>query len=162
VALLPLAAATPWCGPCPTTRTADLRSSTTEAFLARLSAVFGGRHDFIAATPARRLSAGCATAARRSASAVWLGNAAQTLHPVAGQGFNLALRDVSQLADRPCNHDAGRLRRVAALLARYARGAAARSARRHRLHRWLVRLFGMRDRCRWPAMPAAPDCWRST
>lgn len=25
---------------------------------------------------------------------VWLGNAAQTLHPVAGQGFNLALRDV--------------------------------------------------------------------
>lgn len=34
---------------------------------------------------------------------VWLGNAAQTLHPVAGQGFNLALRDlwslVSVLAD---------------------------------------------------------------
>ena len=25
---------------------------------------------------------------------VWLGNAAQTLHPVAGQGYNLALRDV--------------------------------------------------------------------
>ena len=30
---------------------------------------------------------------------VWLGNAAQTLHPVAGQGFNLALRDVWELAD---------------------------------------------------------------
>lgn len=29
---------------------------------------------------------------------VWLGNAAQTLHPVAGQGFNLALRDVHALA----------------------------------------------------------------
>ena len=29
---------------------------------------------------------------------VWLGNAAQTLHPVAGQGFNLALRDVCSLA----------------------------------------------------------------
>ncbi|MBX3679661.1 MAG: FAD-dependent monooxygenase [Rhodocyclaceae bacterium] len=29
---------------------------------------------------------------------VWLGNAAQTLHPVAGQGFNLALRDVWALA----------------------------------------------------------------
>ncbi len=29
---------------------------------------------------------------------VWLGNAAQTLHPVAGQGFNLALRDVMALA----------------------------------------------------------------
>jgi len=30
---------------------------------------------------------------------VWLGNAAQTLHPVAGQGFNLALRDAWTLAD---------------------------------------------------------------
>ncbi len=30
---------------------------------------------------------------------VWLGNAAQTLHPVAGQGFNLALRDVWALAE---------------------------------------------------------------
>ena len=30
---------------------------------------------------------------------VWLGNAAQTLHPVAGQGFNLALRDVCSLAE---------------------------------------------------------------
>ena len=30
---------------------------------------------------------------------MWLGNAAQTLHPVAGQGFNLALRDVWALAD---------------------------------------------------------------
>jgi 2-octaprenyl-6-methoxyphenol hydroxylase len=29
---------------------------------------------------------------------VWLGNAAQTLHPVAGQGFNLALRDCMALA----------------------------------------------------------------
>lgn len=33
------------------------------------------------------------------ARCVWLGNAAQTLHPVAGQGFNLALRDVWALAD---------------------------------------------------------------
>jgi len=30
---------------------------------------------------------------------VWIGNAAQTLHPVAGQGFNLALRDIMELAD---------------------------------------------------------------
>jgi 2-octaprenyl-6-methoxyphenol hydroxylase len=28
-----------------------------------------------------------------------LGNAAQTLHPVAGQGFNLGLRDAWELAD---------------------------------------------------------------
>ena len=33
-----------------------------------------------------------------AARTVWVGNAAQTLHPVAGQGFNLALRDVCALA----------------------------------------------------------------
>lgn len=35
---------------------------------------------------------------------VWLGNAAQTLHPVAGQGFNLALRDVHALAQAVLDH----------------------------------------------------------
>jgi 2-octaprenyl-6-methoxyphenol hydroxylase len=56
---------------------------------------------------------------------VWLGNAAQTLHPVAGQGFNLALRDAWQLAelltDAPDPGDAR-------LLARYA---LARGLDRH-------------------------------
>jgi 2-octaprenyl-6-methoxyphenol hydroxylase len=56
--------------------------------------------------PARNLSRlDCATASTPVAErAVWLGNAAQTLHPVAGQGFNLALRDVSQLADLLQDH----------------------------------------------------------
>lgn len=31
---------------------------------------------------------------------IYLGNSAQTLHPVAGQGFNLALRDARELAER--------------------------------------------------------------
>ncbi len=30
---------------------------------------------------------------------IWIGNTAQTLHPVSGQGFNLGLRDAWQLAD---------------------------------------------------------------
>jgi 2-octaprenyl-6-methoxyphenol hydroxylase len=34
-----------------------------------------------------------------AARQVWVGNSAQTLHPVAGQGFNLALRDVWELAE---------------------------------------------------------------
>jgi 2-octaprenyl-6-methoxyphenol hydroxylase len=40
---------------------------------------------------------------------VLLGNAAQSLHPVAGQGFNLGLRDVADLAELLVNHavDAG-------------------------------------------------------
>lgn len=52
---------------------------------------------------------------------VWLGNAAQTLHPVAGQGFNLALRDVWSLAETFASvrhdEDPG----APALLDRYAR-----------------------------------------
>lgn len=48
---------------------------------------------------------------------VWIGNAAQTLHPVAGQGFNLALRDIAELADILTDtRDPG----DPALLARYA------------------------------------------
>lgn len=58
---------------------------------------------------------------RREASGsrqVWLGNAAQTLHPVAGQGFNLALRDVWELAETLTGaRDPG----APELLARYAR-----------------------------------------
>jgi 2-octaprenyl-6-methoxyphenol hydroxylase len=49
---------------------------------------------------------------------VWLGNAAQTLHPVAGQGFNLALRDAWTLAETlTAADDPG----AEALLRRYAR-----------------------------------------
>lgn len=35
---------------------------------------------------------------------VWIGNAAQTLHPVSGQGFNLGLRDAWQLAETLLGH----------------------------------------------------------
>lgn len=42
--------------------------------------------------------------ATTAARTVWLGNAAQTLHPVAGQGFNLALRDVLALSQRLLRH----------------------------------------------------------
>jgi 2-octaprenyl-6-methoxyphenol hydroxylase len=34
------------------------------------------------------------------ANEVWIGNAAQTLHPVAGQGLNLGLRDAYLLAEK--------------------------------------------------------------
>ncbi|MEZ8735610.1 2-octaprenyl-6-methoxyphenyl hydroxylase [Vibrio sp. 10N.286.49.E11] len=41
-----------------------------------------------------------------------VGNAAQTLHPIAGQGFNLGIRDVASLAEELCTQldDVGRYR----------------------------------------------------
>ena len=53
---------------------------------------------------------------------VWLGNAAQTLHPVAGQGFNLALRDIWELATTLGDADDPG---APELLATYARGRVA-------------------------------------
>jgi 2-octaprenyl-6-methoxyphenol hydroxylase len=56
-------------------------------------------------------------AARVADRAVYIGNAAQTLHPVAGQGLNLGLRDAWELAQAMRNAgDPG----DSALLARYA------------------------------------------
>jgi 2-octaprenyl-6-methoxyphenol hydroxylase len=77
----------------------ELLSLTDAAFLARLNATFGDRLGrFTHAT--RRLAfplglnAGVAGTLRTTA----IGNAAQTLHPVAGQGLNLGLRDATVLA----------------------------------------------------------------
>ena len=77
----------------------ELLSLDDAAFLARLNAMFGERLGrFTGAT--RRLAfplglnAGVAGTARTAA----IGNAAQTLHPVAGQGLNLGLRDATVLA----------------------------------------------------------------
>lgn len=69
------------------------------AFLARLQARFGQRVAFTAVTARHVFPLGLRY--RETAIAerqVWIGNAAQTLHPVAGQGFNLGIRDVYELA----------------------------------------------------------------
>lgn len=90
-------------------------------YLERLAGHFGGRMRFTAVEPRLRYPLGLrlrrTPVGRRT---VWLGNAAQTLHPVAGQGFNLALRDVWSLAELLRRHpgDPG----DAPLLARYAAG----------------------------------------
>lgn len=70
--------------------------------------------------------------------AVWIGNAAQTLHPVAGQGFNLALRDIAELADTLTDAlDPG----DPALLARYAARRRLDRAATAGFTDGLVRLF---------------------
>lgn len=70
-----------------------------ERFLALLQQRFGGRIRFTGVGPRVVYPLGLryrpTTIAERQ---VWIGNAAQTLHPVAGQGFNLALRDIFELA----------------------------------------------------------------
>lgn len=69
------------------------------AFRAKLQRRFGGRVRFTSVS--ERFVFPLGLRYRKSAVAerqVWIGNAAQTLHPVAGQGFNLALRDIFELA----------------------------------------------------------------
>ena len=70
-----------------------------DVYRARLQAHFGDRLHFAAVGPRARyplkLRYRPNPVGQRT---VWLGNAAQTLHPVAGQGYNLALRDVWALA----------------------------------------------------------------
>lgn len=76
---------------------------------------------------------------------VVIGNAARTLHPVAGQGFNLALRDVAELADRVhgaagAGEDPGGAR----LLAAYAAARQPDHRRATAFTDALVRLFSNR------------------
>jgi 2-octaprenyl-6-methoxyphenol hydroxylase len=78
--------------------------------------------------------------------AVLIGNAALSLHPVAGQGFNLALRDVATLAEviadrlRESEHDADL--GAADLLERYRQWRADDQRRVSRFTHGLIRLFG--------------------
>ena len=93
-------------------------------FLAALRMQFGTRLDFVHAGP--RAAYPLAPRVRRQivqSRQVWIGNAAQTLHPVSGQGFNLGLRDAWELAEKLLDgleqqSDAGH----PAALAAYARG----------------------------------------
>ena len=95
-------------------------------FLAALQRHFGGRQGlFLDAGPRKTFPLRLAyTGSEAADRVVRIGNAAQTLHPVAGQGFNIGLRDAWELAslagDTP--HEA---LGSAAMLAAYARGRRA-------------------------------------
>ncbi|AVR89344.1 FAD-dependent monooxygenase [Thauera aromatica] len=78
----------------------ELLGLDAAAYLAHLQVRLGHRVRLTGVGPRRRYP--LQLRYRRAVTGVrtvWLGNAAQTLHPVAGQGFNLALRDVWALAD---------------------------------------------------------------
>ena len=90
------------------------------AFVATLREQFGRRLEFTACRA--RASFPLALRVRSplvSQRQVWIGNAAQSLHPVSGQGFNLGLRDAWELAEILHSHsDPG----DPVALAAYARG----------------------------------------
>lgn len=68
-------------------------------FLNELERTFGSRLGrFTAVTPRAAYPLGLNARPAASARSVAIGNAAQTLHPVAGQGLNLGLRDAAVLA----------------------------------------------------------------
>ncbi|OEZ99798.1 UbiH/UbiF/VisC/COQ6 family ubiquinone biosynthesis hydroxylase [Duganella sp. HH101] len=78
---------------------ARLQALDDDAFLAELGAAFGERvGSFTHASPRLAFPLGLNADPRSTARTVAIGNAAQTLHPVAGQGLNLGLRDVAVLA----------------------------------------------------------------
>ena len=86
-----------WC--CRPDTAASLLELDDAAFLGRLREMFGDRLGAFTATGRRLafplgLNAGVTGSARTAA----IGNAAQTLHPVAGQGLNLGLRDATVLS----------------------------------------------------------------
>lgn len=72
-----------------------------EAFLAELQTMFGYRLGTLRQVGARHLYPLSLVEAEEQVRAhlVVLGNAAHSLHPIAGQGFNLSLRDAASLAD---------------------------------------------------------------
>jgi len=120
VALLPLGDRYAVVLTCADETVADVKALDDAAFLAVLQERFGTRLRFTAAGPRTAYPLGLRY--RRDPVGerqVWLGNAAQTLHPVAGQGFNLALRDIWELAQAlGAASDPG----APEVLAAYARG----------------------------------------
>jgi 2-octaprenyl-6-methoxyphenol hydroxylase len=92
-------------------------------FLAALQRHFGGRQGrFLHAGPRKTFPLRLAySGSEATGRTLRIGNAAQTLHPVAGQGFNIGLRDAWELASLCGDTVAAEIGR-AAMLAAYARG----------------------------------------
>lgn len=107
IALLPEAEgyALVWCMR-PTQATAALNLNDYE-FLSALQLAFGDRlGSFLSVSPRVSFPLGLNAQPQASQHIVRIGNAAQTLHPVAGQGLNLGLRDAYVLAQCLNRHSA--------------------------------------------------------
>jgi 2-octaprenyl-6-methoxyphenol hydroxylase len=101
LALLPLAGRYAFVWGTRPERARSLAEAAPEAFLEALVRAAGPRLGRALAVEARAVHplALRVRASRIGAREVYIGNAAQTLHPVAGQGLNLGLRDAWELAE---------------------------------------------------------------
>ena len=85
---------------------AQLLALSDAAFLAELEQTFGTRVGrFVRVTPRVAFPLGLNAQPMATARTVAIGNAAQTLHPVSGQGLNLGLRDAAVLAQALAQQD---------------------------------------------------------
>ncbi len=142
MALLPMGSHYALVWTTPTEQVADRLALPEADFLVALYAAFGERQG-------RFVAAGARTAfplrmALRGpgdqAGLIRIGNAAQLLHPVAGQGFNLGLRDAWQLAECVLDAPPGPLD-GANLLSSYVRGRGADVSAGARMTDFLVDVF---------------------
>jgi 2-octaprenyl-6-methoxyphenol hydroxylase len=121
-------------------RARELAEAPEGDFLAALAAAAGRRPGRPVAVASRSVQplALRVRPTRVEARAVYVGNAAQTLHPVAGQGLNLGLRDAWELARA---FEGARDPGDAVLLARYAARRRLDAAATIRVTHWMAEGF---------------------
>jgi 2-octaprenyl-6-methoxyphenol hydroxylase len=129
---------------CSPRRAAELLALTDDAYLGELQSRFGWRAGRFLRIGRRasyplKLTRAVSSVAQRT---VLVGNAAQALHPIAGQGFNLGLRDAALLAEviAGAAGDVG----SAEVLRKFSEWRAADRGRVVRFTDSLVKLFGSR------------------
>ena len=142
IALLPMGSRYALVWTTPADQVAERLALSAADFLAALYAAFGERQGRFTAVGAR--TAFPLRMALRgpgdTAGLIRIGNAAQLLHPVAGQGFNLGLRDAWQLAECILDSVPGPLD-GADLLQRYTRARGADVSAGARMTDFLVDVF---------------------
>jgi 2-polyprenyl-6-methoxyphenol 4-hydroxylase len=126
----------------PTAQAAEVAALDEAGWLARIQQVFGWRAGRLVASGERSAYPIASVVAEDlvASRAVLLGNAAQTIHPIGAQGFNLGLRDALTLAELLRAHagDPGE----AALLQRHAQRRSEDRERTLAFSHGLARITG--------------------
>jgi 2-octaprenyl-6-methoxyphenol hydroxylase len=122
------------------TETAEVMALGDDAFIARLQQRFGYRLGHIEKTGIRHAYPLAYVEASQlvKGRVVIIGNAAHALHPVSGQGYNLALRDAAEIAEVIASYDDPGHELV---LAEYAAKRRKDIQRVYRITDTLVKLF---------------------